>query len=67
MEFEVLKIVLAEEAHPPKVEVHLYFREEVKYCARKCDIRVYLDWKDYTISEMKAEAIKKAKEFLSQS
>ena len=65
MEFEINKIIFAEKANPPKIEVAVSFKEDKQFAAQTGTLRVYLDYKDYTVSELKTEAIKAAKTFLS--
>ncbi len=66
MKFEVTKIILLEDLNPSKVEVHVSFNDEAKFFKRVGNVRIYLDGKNYTISKVKTEAIKAAKEFISE-
>ena len=62
MEFEVARILFADKAPTPKIEAMVRFTETNKQSfAQSGIITVYLDAKDYTISELKAESIKAAK------
>ncbi len=65
MKMKVTKINLPNKlATKPKIGVTVYFEEEVEYAAHSCSVTVYLENKDYTISELEMEAIKTAREFL---
>lgn len=67
MKFEPGKIILHEKSTPPKIEVWLSFREEQRDFAQSGNLIVYLDYNRYTIPEIKAEAIKAAKDFLRRA
>ncbi len=47
-----------------RVEVQWHFKNKAVNFPTADFVTINLDWKDYTISEIKTEAIKKAKEFL---
>lgn len=66
MEFEIGTIKLAEKADPPKIEVNVSFRELKQYAPQIGRLTVYIDYRDYTISELKTEAEKAAKKLISE-
>lgn len=68
MKFEIGTIKHIETSTAPQIEVVVNFTDEAKFCPRSGNVRVYLESKDkdYTISEVKTEAVKAAKEFLGE-
>lgn len=65
MEYSIKEVKFAE--HIQKIEVVVIFQQKSEFCSQSAQIRVYLDWQDYTISELQAEAIKAAKAFLTEA
>ncbi len=68
MTISVSKIIPSTEGQTtPKNEVTIHIVDNsVSNYRRSANITIYLDDKNYTLAEIEAEAIKKAKEFLAE-
>ena len=63
MEIEVYRIIPNEDM---PIEVRIMISDEVNSPHNCADLTIFVERKDYTLSEIKRVALEKAREFLSQ-